>query len=155
MDLCDPSLKGSDAYVYQNGTLNGNPLSSAIAVATLDELAKPGTYERLFQTADALRSGITTVLEDNGVPAVCFGYGPMWHILFTDREPTNHRDVMAADNARLVEFDYELIRQGLFVLPGNRRFVSLAHTEEDLRDTFAAVDRACRVTGARANQASG
>jgi glutamate-1-semialdehyde aminotransferase len=38
----------------------------------------------------------------------------------------------------------ELIRQGFFVLPGNRRFVSLAHTEQDLEASFAAFDAACR-----------
>ena len=140
---CDPTLKGGDEYVYQNGTLNGNPLSTAIALATLDELAKPGVYDRLFAQADALRAGVSAVLEAKEIPAVCFGHGPMWHILFAPHPPRNHRDVMAADTQALLALDYALIREGLFVLPGNRRFISTAHTDQDLEDTFAAVGRAC------------
>ena len=68
----------------------------------------------------------------------------MWHFLFTDRVPENYRDILASDNKKLIRFDVELIRQGIFVLPGNRRFVSIAHTDRDLADTFDAFDRACR-----------
>ncbi|MFT5391248.1 MAG: glutamate-1-semialdehyde 2,1-aminomutase [Gammaproteobacteria bacterium] len=143
MDLCDPSRKGSDEYVYQNGTLNGNPLCTAIALATLDELARPGTYEALFENADYLRAGLTKVLQHHALPAICFGDGPMWHISFAAKPPTNHRDVMAADNAAGVRLDYELMRQGIFILPGTRRFVSTTHTREDFDQTFEALDRAC------------
>ena len=144
MDQCDPRRKGEDAYVYQNGTLNANPLSSAIAVATLEELRKPGTYDALFAKAAALREAVSEVLRRNAMPAICFGTGPMWHILFTDREPRNHRDVMAADAESLMRFDHHLIREGIFVLPGTRRFISLAHEDRDIDDTRAAVDAACR-----------
>ena len=96
MDQCDPRHKGGDGYVYQNGTLNGNPLSAAVALATLDELAKPGVYERLFEHGESLCAAISEVLERHSVPAVCFGTGPMWHVLFTDRRPRSHRDVMAS-----------------------------------------------------------
>ena len=81
MEQCDPRHKGGDGYVYQNGTLNGNPLSAAVALATLDELAKPGVYERLFEHSEALRAAIGEVLERHSMPAVCFGTGPMWHVL--------------------------------------------------------------------------
>ena len=144
MDQCDPRRKGEDAFVYQNGTLNANPLSSAIAVATLRELQKPGVYDSLFAKAQALREAVSEVLRRNAMPAICFGTGPMWHILFTDREPRNHRDVMAADAGSLMRFDHQLIREGIFVLPGTRRFISLAHEARDIDDTCAAVDAACR-----------
>jgi len=144
MDQCDPRRKGEPGYVYQNGTLQGNPLSTAIALATIGELRKPGVYEHLFRQCATLREAITDVLRRHAVPAICFGDGPMWHILFTDKVPTNHRDVMAADKDALMRFDYEMIRHGLFVLPGNRRFISVAHDDDDIQDTVAALDAACR-----------
>lgn len=144
LDQCDPRQKGEDGFVYQNGTLNGNPLGAAVALATLAELERPGVYEALFATAESLRAGVSDVLRRNDMPAICFGDGPMWHVLFADEVPHNHRDVMAADGKALVRFDHELIRQGLFVLPGTRRFISLVHGPRELDDTFAAVDRACR-----------
>ena len=145
LDQCDPRHKGEAGFVYQNGTLNGNPLGAAVALATLAELERPGVYERLFSTAAEMRAGVADVLRRNGMPAICVGDGPMWHILFTDKVPRDHRDIMAADGQALLRFDYELIRQGLFVLPGTRRFVSLAHGPRELEESFAAVDRACRV----------
>jgi glutamate-1-semialdehyde 2,1-aminomutase len=148
MRLCDPTLKGNEEYVYQNGTLNGNPLSTAIALATLEELAKPGTYERLFANAQRLREGVGDVLREEGVPAVCFGYGPMWHVLFAPQVPRNHRDVMSADTQAGLRLDQELIRQGVFVLPGTRRFISTAHDDRDIEDTFAAYRRAARAFNA-------
>jgi glutamate-1-semialdehyde aminotransferase len=55
---------------------------------------------------------------------------------------------MASDTKKLVRFDVELIRQGIFVLPGNRRFVSIAHTDRDLDETFDAFNRACHAFNA-------
>lgn len=73
-----------------------------------------------------------------------FGEGPMWHMLFTDRAPQNWREIIATDMKKLAAFEQEVIAQGLFILPGNRRFISIAHTEEGLQVTFEAVDRACK-----------
>jgi glutamate-1-semialdehyde 2,1-aminomutase len=144
MDQANPGNKGKPGYVYQNGTLQGHCLGSAAGLAALDTLAEPGVYERVFRLAEDLRTGVRKVLDRHAMGAIVFGHGPMWHVLFTDREPQTYSDVLAADNARLMRLERELIRNGLFVLPGNRRFVSITHTEQDLEDAFAAFDRACR-----------
>jgi glutamate-1-semialdehyde 2,1-aminomutase len=145
MDLCDPTHKGEPEFVYQNGTLNGNPLGMAAALATLAELEKPGTYEKLFAIGEALRQGLRQILLRHRIDAKIVGYGPLWHLLFGAKgEPRDYGDIRASDGKKLQAFDMELIRQGFFVLPGNRRFVSLAHTEQDLEASFAAFDAACR-----------
>lgn len=144
LDQADPGQKGQRGYVYQNGTLQGNPLGCAAALATIGVLEEPGFYPRLFGIADRLRRGLQEVFDRHQMGAIVFGDGPMWHFLFTDREPENYRDILASDNRKLIAFDVELIRQGIFVLPGNRRFVSIAHTDQDLDETFDAFDRACR-----------
>ena len=145
MDQANPSNKGKPDYVYQNGTLQGHPLGCAAALATLEVLEQPGVYDVLFGIADELRRGLQDVFSRHKLGVVVFGDGPMWHMLFAEKVPSNYHDIMAADGKKLLAFDAELIRQGLFVLPGNRRFVSLAHTDQDLEDTFVAVDAACRV----------
>jgi glutamate-1-semialdehyde aminotransferase len=78
-----------------------------------------------------------------------FGEGPMWHMLFTDAPPQNWRDILATDTRKLAVFETELIRQGLFILPNNRRFVSIRHTQEDLQLTFDAAERACKAFKAK------
>jgi glutamate-1-semialdehyde 2,1-aminomutase len=144
LDQADPGQKGQAGYVYQNGTLQGNPLGCAAALATIGVLEEPGFYDRLFAVADKLRRGLQQVFDRHHMGVVVFGDGPMWHFLFADRVPENYRDILASDTKKLIRFDVELIRQGIFVLPGNRRFVSIAHTDRDLDDTFEAFDRACR-----------
>ncbi|MCO5089523.1 aminotransferase class III-fold pyridoxal phosphate-dependent enzyme [Bosea sp. (in: a-proteobacteria)] len=144
LDQANPSNKGKPGYVYQNGTLQGHPLGCAAALATMDILEEPGLYDRVFAMADKLRAGLQKVFDDNRMGLLVFGEGPMWHMLFTDKVPQNWRDIVATDTGKLARFEAEMIKQGLFVLPNNRRFISIRHDERDLADTFAAADRACK-----------
>ena len=56
----------------------------------------------------------------------------------------NYSDILRSDLKRQGALETEMIRQGLFVLPNNRRFISITHTDDDLAQTFEAFDRACR-----------
>ena len=42
-------------------------------------------------------------------------------------------------------FDSLLMKQGQYVLPGVRRFVSTVHDAEDLEQTLRGLDAACRL----------
>jgi glutamate-1-semialdehyde 2,1-aminomutase len=110
----------------------------------MDLLEQPGVYDKVFAMADKLRDGLQRVFDKHDMGILTFGKGPMWHMLFTDKEPQNWQEVIATDTKRMAKFETELLRQGLFVLPGNRRFISIRHTEDDLEQTFDAADRACR-----------
>jgi glutamate-1-semialdehyde 2,1-aminomutase len=144
MDQADPGKKGKAEYVYQNGTLQGHPLGCAAGLASLDVLEEPGVYQRVFAQAGKLREGLQRVFDDERMGIRVFGDGPMWHMLFTDKIPVNWRDVLASDLQKLAILEPELIRAGLFVLPQNRRFISIQHTDDDLAATFEAAARACR-----------
>jgi glutamate-1-semialdehyde 2,1-aminomutase len=144
LEQADPSKKGQPAYVYQNGTLQGHPLGCAAGMASLSLLEAPGFYDRLFATAEKLREAIRVVFSGHRMPVTVFGEGPMWHFVFGDKVPTNYRELVASDTKRLVAFDNELMRNGIFVLPNNRRFVSIKHTDDDIEMTAEAFDRACR-----------
>jgi len=144
LDHADPAQKGLPGYVYQNGTLQGHPLGCAAAHATLDVLEQPGFYERVFATAETLRTGMQAVFDRHGMDLLVFGEGPMWAVIAAKSPPRNWRDMISSDTARSAAMDAELLRQGIFVMPNTRRFVSSEHTDEDLEDTFAAADRACR-----------
>jgi glutamate-1-semialdehyde 2,1-aminomutase len=144
MDQADPSKKGQPIYVYQNGTQQGHPLGCAAALASLDILEEPGVYERVFAQAEKLREGLQKVFDDERMGIRVIGEGPMWHMLFTDKVPVNWRDVLSADSKKLAAMEVELIRNGLFVLPQNRRFISIRHTDDDLEATFEAARRASR-----------
>jgi glutamate-1-semialdehyde 2,1-aminomutase len=54
--------------VYQAGTLSGNPIATAAAIATLDILAEGRCYRELESTAANLEEGLADAAHDAGVP---------------------------------------------------------------------------------------
>jgi glutamate-1-semialdehyde 2,1-aminomutase len=145
MDQADPSNKGQPGYVYQNGTLQGHMLGCAAGLATLDILEEPGVYDRVNAMADTLREGLQAVFDRHNMGLLVFGKGPMWHMLFTDKEPESWRDIIAAGNKKMAVLEAEFLKRGLFVLPGNRRFISIRHSTDDLEATFDTADSVCRI----------
>ena len=144
LDLCDPRRKGEPDYVYVNGTLHGNPVAAAATLAMLDELAKPGSYERLNAYADRACAACQTVLDRHGLPAIAENTGSLWQILFMTKRPETQADMMAGDAAAMRRLDAECMKRGLYALPGVRRFFSTAHGEDELADTLRILDAACR-----------
>ena len=63
--------------------------------------------------------------------------------IFADKEPANQMDVLASDQRRSGALDLELLRNGVYVLPNVRRFFSAAHTDADLEQSVAALEKAC------------
>ncbi len=84
------------------------------------------------------------MLDRHRVPAIATGRRSLWQILFTDRPPVSHADVMGSDLAATRALDLAQMKHGLYVLPNVRRFVSCVHTDQDFEDTVEALDAACR-----------
>lgn len=145
VDLCDPRRKGEPGYVYFNGTLHGNPVAAAATIALLDELARPGAYERLNGFADALCAECQKLLDRHGLPALAVNSGSLWQILFMRVPPESQADMLAGDAAAMRRFDSEGLKRGLYCLPGVRRFVSTAHGEAEAEQTLRIVDEVCRL----------
>lgn len=143
VDRTDPHLKGTHRYVYVSGTFHGNPLAAAAGLATLDLLRGPGVYEELAARTERLSRLLTEVLVARERPALVSTAGSLWQILHTSRPPEQYADLLASDQAANRTLDRELVRQHINVIPGLRRFVGLAHTEEHLEATARALDRAC------------
>ena len=124
IDLADPGRKGQQGFTYFNGTLHGNPVAAAATLAMLDELAVAGTYDDLHRTTEDLCRESQKVLDRHAVPAIACHTGSLWQILFMARVPVNQSDMLAGDQAAMRRLDSELMKQGQYVLPGVRRFVS-------------------------------
>lgn len=145
VDQADPRRSGAPGYVYASGTLHGNPIGAAAGLAMLEQLRTPGFYERLNQRTADLAGGISEVLEKRGHHALVETAGSMWHIMHIDEPPRRYTDLLTSNRASNIAFDTELMRNNINVIPGLRRFVSSAHTDDDFERTVRAVDRACSV----------
>jgi glutamate-1-semialdehyde 2,1-aminomutase len=144
LDLADTNVERADGYVLVNGTTHGAPVAAAAGLATLAELRTPHFYRTLNEWTATLRREVAARLHRHGVPAMVTGEGSFWHVAFTDRPHRNNADSLRADHARIIEFDCELIRNGVHLIPGGRRLATAAHGDLELEDTLRAVDAACR-----------
>jgi glutamate-1-semialdehyde 2,1-aminomutase len=144
IDLADPARKGQPGYAYFNGTLHGNPVAAAATLATLDELARPGTYERLNADASDFCAAAQSILDRHGVPAIATNVGSLWQFLFMARPPRNQADMAACDIAAMRRLDTEMMKRGQYMLPGVRRFTSIVHTATEFEETLRALDQCCR-----------
>ncbi len=143
----DPALEGTPDFVWQAGTLNGNPIAATAGLATLAELRKPGTYERLHRLGSRLRDGLAAAARRHGLAAQVSGEPPVFDILFTDRPVVDYRTVLTADPTRIRRFNEECLRRGV-VKAVNKIYVSLAHTEADIEETLGIFDAALRAVAA-------
>jgi len=144
----DAALEGSPDYVWQAGTLNGNPVAAVAGLATLGELRKPGAYERIFATGKRLKDGLAAAAKKHGMPAQVSGEPPVFDIIFTDSPVVDYRATLTADRRRIALFNEECLRRGV-VKAGNKIYVSLAHSEQDVEETLAVFDAALAAVAAR------
>jgi glutamate-1-semialdehyde 2,1-aminomutase len=141
MRCFDPRWEGSGEYVAQVGTLNGNPLAAVAGLATLAELRRPGSYERLHATGRAVRDGLADIVRRSGLPAQVVGEPTVFDIVFTERPITDYRSTLAADGELLRRFNAECLRRGI-VKGVSKIYVSLAHSEADVARALEAFEGA-------------
>ena len=150
IDLAHPYRMSEPDYAYVSGTLHGNPLAAAAGLATLRELQAPGFYDELHRSTARLAAVLRGVLDEKAHEAIVVTEGSLWQILHIAAPPAQYTDLLHSVLAADVALDTELLRNGINVLPGVRRFVSIAHTYEDFEQTADALDRACVVLATNA-----
>lgn len=133
--------------VYQAGTLSGNPVALAAGLATLEALAEPGLYERLFARTRELAEGLRAAAAGAGVALAVNQVGSMFGLFFTEAaEVTNFREVMACDTERFNRFFHAMLHRGVYLAPAayEAGFVSAAHGPAEIEQTLAAAAAAFR-----------
>ena len=143
MQAYDASLAEEDGFVPQIGTLNGNPVAATAGLATLAEMRKPGTYQRLHSSGNALKTALQEIMNQAEIPVSVVGDDTVFDAYFTNQEITTYRSTLNADGAMLKRFNSLLLERG--VLKGGQKFyMSLAHTDDDIRKTIEAIEEAAK-----------
>ncbi len=126
--------------VYQAGTLAGNPLAMAAGIATLGALADEAAYPRLEVGAIFLEDGLRRAAEETETPVRINRAGSLLTIFFTDTPVTDFASARRSDTERYAAFFRQMLSRGVFLPPSQfeAMFVSLAHTDDELRETFEA-----------------
>jgi glutamate-1-semialdehyde 2,1-aminomutase len=126
------------------GSFNGNPVSLASAQATLTELSRDGgaPLKRANEFGRRLMEGIREIAARRGIALRVTGFGTALALHFTELpELIDYRDTLKDDSAKLQRFLYRALEEGLHIVPDGRMYVSAAHTETDIEETLARLDR--------------
>jgi glutamate-1-semialdehyde 2,1-aminomutase len=132
--------------VYQAGTLSGNPVAVAAALATIPHLT-PALYERLEAFGAKLQLGLEQILRERSVPGIVQRVGSMFTLFFTERgEVRDWSDAATCDTKRFGRFHERMLAQGIYLPPSQfeAAFISGAHGDDELARTLAAAREALR-----------
>lgn len=123
--------------VYQAGTLSGNPLAVAAGRATLAELRKPGTYERLEAIGSGLAERLQPAVKRHGLSMT--QVGSMITVFFSASAPTHFDAVAACDMDAFGKWHRACLDRGIY-LPCSQyeaAFLPVTLSDSDL-DQLAA-----------------
>ncbi|BFT72882.1 aspartate aminotransferase family protein [Paenibacillus sp. P36] len=133
-----------EGTVMHLGTLNGNGLATAAGLAVIQELSKSDkqAFKDMEYTATLLTEGIRSILRTNGLQAVVNQQGPVFHLMFIDRDEVSDFDTFNLRDSQLyTRFAEEMLDEGILVRPNGLWYVSTAHGEKEVQETLAAVEK--------------
>jgi glutamate-1-semialdehyde 2,1-aminomutase len=125
--------------VYQAGTLSGNPLAVAAALATLS-LLDEHAYERLAATTEALADGMRQAAAAAGRPLQVQTVPGLLTMFFADAPVREYAAAAACDLDAYGAWCRELIARGVYPPASQFEawFPSLAHGPEHVKETVEA-----------------
>jgi glutamate-1-semialdehyde 2,1-aminomutase len=123
--------------VYQAGTLSGNPVATAAALATLERLRDDSVYGRLEETAAELERGLAEAAAGR---AHVQRVGSLLTLFFGTDPVRGFEDASRCDTGRYGAWWRHLISRGVYVAPSQfeAMFVSTAHGPEEVKLTVEA-----------------
>ena len=129
--------------IYQAGTLSGNPLAMTSGYETLSQLT-PESYEHFNKLGDILEQGLKDVFAKHNVPITVNRAGSMIGYFLNEGPVTNFDEANQSDLELFGKMYGEIAKEGIFLPPSQFEgtFLSTAHTEEDIKQTVEAFDRA-------------
>lgn len=139
-DLMSRCAPGGD--VFFAGTYNGHPVGVAAALATIEILERPESYQHMFNLGDQMRAGLTEITRRHGIEATVVGFGSVFLTYFMSGPINNYSDLLRNDVEKFVAYRRRMIERGIYKLPVNlkRNHISLAHTQADIDQTLETAD---------------
>jgi glutamate-1-semialdehyde 2,1-aminomutase len=125
--------------VYQAGTLSGNPLAVAAALATF-ELLDARAYERLARVTERLARGLQQAAVDAGVPLTVQHVPGLLTPFFRAGNVRDYDDAASCDLDAYATWCRILLSSGVYPPASQFEawFPSLAHTDADVDRTLEA-----------------
>ena len=135
--------------VYQAGTLSGNPIAMTAGIETLRLLSQYGVYNQLENKAANLENGISSTVLKAGIDVYLSRIASLLTIFFTGNPVVDYETARKSNTALFSKFFHSLSNEGIYWPPSQfeAAFISLSHSDEDIRFTIKAIDRAITSLG--------
>ena len=122
-------------FVYQAGTLSGNPVAMAAGLATLRLLDHEQVWERLEVLGRLLDDKMAPVLATSPLPVTLVRLGSIFWLCLQEGKPPRAAESIEAQSAeRYRRVFHALLQRGVAMAPSAFEvgFLGLAHTPEDI-----------------------
>mmetsp|Transcript_15396 Transcript_15396/g.21967 ORF Transcript_15396/g.21967 Transcript_15396/m.21967 type:complete len:467 (-) Transcript_15396:307-1707(-) len=128
--------------MYQAGTLSGNPLAMTAGIETLKRLKEDGVHAELERKSKMLVDGIVAAGKFHGHAITGDVAGGMFGWYFVDGPVKNFAQATKADGEKFGKWHRMMLERGVYLAPSmyEAGFMSMAHTEEDIKKTIAIAE---------------
>lgn len=125
-------------YVYQAGTLSGNPIAVTAGIETLKILkGSPAIYNEMDKKAQRLEAAFRNKgLTVNRV-------GSLLSAFFTKDSVTDYKSALISDTKAYADYYLQMLSNGIYIAPSQfeAMFISSAHSNEDIERTIDAIEK--------------
>jgi len=127
--------------IYQAGTLSGNPLAMVAGIKTLEIIERPGFYESLNMKATRFFTKAQAFIAENKLPLSVNFINSMGCLFFHKSKIENYRNALKCDTEKYSKYFNDMLQEGIYLAPSQYEamFISAAHTDEELEQTFGAM----------------
>lgn len=124
-----------EGKVYNAGTFNGHPLSTAAGLTAIRLLKESNPYEQLDKRCNRLREGLQDIFPQTSVQ----GVASMFCVYFSERPVRSYEDATEnADKEAFLKYQRCILGNGVFHPPSQFEcnFISTAHSDEIISETL-------------------
>jgi len=138
MDLVTPS-----GPVYNAGTFNAHPVSTAAGLAVITELETGEPYRVANQAAEKIAKGLEDIASRAGFEVVVKQLASMFQLYFKKGDVKTPQDVRESNEKLYLKLHEIAIKHGVYLTPSQYEvnFTSAAHTPDVVEQTLAALEQ--------------
>lgn len=129
--------------VHPSGTFNATPIAVAASLATIAQLEKTGTYEKIDEMGKRLTDGLIELGKKHDIKLYAAHHNGICQLnMGMDRAPEDYADYLANVDKAMYDKLYLLARDYGIRLTSTRGriYISAAHTAEDIDKTLEVFD---------------
>jgi glutamate-1-semialdehyde 2,1-aminomutase len=137
----DTTIYERPNYAFHGGTFTANPITMTAGLTTLKILEDGKLIRKLNALGNKVREELKAIFEKNEIDVQITGTSSIFNVHFTKEEVKDANAAFRADRKKLLEYNLELIANGIFFLPTHNGTLSTAHIKSDIEKLFTETEK--------------